>query len=326
MKKSILRLLKDFRPEYISGEDICKKLNVTRTAVWKHVQSLREEGYVIEARPRAGYALMGIPDMLYGEELKDGLKSEFFGRQVYYYDTVSSTNDTAKELVRQGAQDGTVVIAEEQNGGKGRIGRQWFSPKYKGIYFSIILYPPVSPAEASQITIVTAVALTLAVRKKTDVPVGIKWPNDLLVDGLKLCGILTEMGAEMDRIDYLVIGAGLNVNQDLAEFPDDIHDIATSLKAASGFKQDRISLLQAILEEYERWYLLWLEQGFSVILDKWRELSVSLHCPVRVHVHALNKSWDGWAEDIDDSGALLLRLPDGSLQRLIAGEVSLRKK
>lgn len=322
MKRAILRLLKEFQSEYVSGEDICKKFNVTRTAVWKHIQTLREDGYEIEARPRAGYSLVSIPDRLYAEEILDGLNSKFFGHEVYYYDIVSSTNDVAKELVLQGARDGSLVVAEEQTGGKGRLGREWYSPKYKDIKFSLILYPPVNPSEASQVTMVTAVALTLAVRKKTGVPVGIKWPNDLLVRGRKLCGILTEMVAELDRIDYLVVGAGLNVNQELVEFPEEVRDIATSLKVEKGVDLARVSLLQAILEEYEQWYLLWLEQGFSVILAKWKELSVSLHCPVRIHT--LNKSWEGWAEDVDDDGALLLRLPDGGLQRLIAGDVSLR--
>lgn len=322
MKRAILRLLKESRPEYVSGEDICKKFNVTRTAVWKHIQALREDGYEIEARPRAGYSLLSVPDRLYAEEILDGLSSKFFGREVHYCDSVSSTNDVARELASQGARDGSLVVAEEQTGGKGRLGRQWHSPKYKGICFSVLLYPPVNPSEAAQMTMVTAVALALAVRKKTGVPVGIKWPNDLLVGGRKLCGILTEMSAELDRIDYLVVGSGLNVNQGLDEFPEEVRDMATSLKVETGFDIARVSLLQAILEEYERWYMVWLEQGFSAILTKWKEMSVSLHCPVRIHT--LNKSWEGWAEDVDADGALLLRLPDGGLQRLIAGDVSLR--
>ncbi|OPX89513.1 MAG: Bifunctional ligase/repressor BirA [Pelotomaculum sp. PtaB.Bin117] len=322
MKRAVLRLLKEFQPEFVSGEDICKKLDVTRTAVWKHIQTLREDGYGIDARPRAGYSLVRVPDRLYAEEILDGLNSKFFGQQVYYYDSVSSTNDMAKELVRQGARDGSIVVAEEQTGGKGRLGRKWHSPKYKNVCFSVILYPSVNPSEASQMTMVTAVALALAVRKKTGVPVGIKWPNDLFVGGRKICGILTEMSAELDRIDYLVVGAGLNVNQELIELPEEVRDIATSLKVETGAELARVDLLQAMLEEYEQWYQLWLEQGFPVVLAKWKELSVSLHCPVRVHT--LNKSWEGWAEDVDYDGALLLRLPDGGLQRLIVGDVSLR--
>lgn len=322
LKNAVLRLLKERRPEYVSGEDICKSLEVTRTAVWKHVQNLREDGYDIEARPRMGYSLVGIPDRLYAWEIQDGLNSEFFGRQVYYRESVSSTNDLAKELARAGAGNGSIVVAEEQTGGKGRLGRQWYSPKYKNIIFSVILYPPVNPTEASQVTMVTAVALALAIRKKTGVPAGIKWPNDLLVGGKKFCGILTEMVAELDRVDYLIVGAGLNVNQELAEFPRELHERATSLKMETGSKVDRVGLLQTIMEEYEHWYQLWLAEGFSVILAKWRELSVSLQCPVRIYT--LNNSWEGWAEDVAEDGALLLRLPGGRLQRLVAGDVSLR--
>lgn len=322
MKRAILQLLKEARPDFVSGEDICKKLTVTRSAIWKQVQALRDDGYVIEARPRAGYNLVGVPDKLYPDEIRDGLRSESFGRQVYYYDKVTSTNDIAKEWTRQGAPDGSIVVAEEQSGGRGRLGRVWHSPPGKGIFFSVILYPPVQPAIVSQITMVTAVALALAVRTHSGVPAGIKWPNDLLVDGRKLCGILTEMSAEVDRIEYLVVGAGLNVNLTRDEFPADIRELATSLLLETGHSLPRASLLRAMLEEYEKWYQLWLTQGFVPVLEQWKALSVSLRRMVQVHT--LNDTWEGWVEDVDESGALLLRLEDGSLQRLVAGEVSLR--
>jgi len=322
LKESILRLLKEHRPEYVSGEDICRSLEVTRTAVWKHIQALREDGYEIEARPRAGYLLVCVPDRLYAEEIRDGLGTEFIGRHVYYCSSVSSTNDVAIELAQKGVPDGSLVVAEEQTGGRGRLSREWYSPRYKGIWFSLVLYPSVTPAEAPRVTMVTAVALALAVRKVTGVPVGIKWPNDLLVKGKKFCGILTELGAELDKINYLVMGAGINVNQDPADFPQELRDIATSLKIEAGAEIARVGLLQSLLAEFEYWYRLWLEQGFGNVLKKWKELSVSLNCPVRIHT--LNKTWDGWAEDVDEEGALLLRLPDGKLQRLLAGDVSLR--
>lgn len=324
LKMAVLRLLKEHRLEYVSGEELCKGLEVTRTAVWKHIQSLRGDGYDIEARPRAGYLLVGIPDRLYPEEIHDGLTTKFIGRQVFYKNSLASTNDLAKELANQGTKisDGTIVVAEEQTGGRGRLGREWLSPKYRAIYFSLILYPPVSPSEVSRVTMVTAVALAVAIRNETGVPVGIKWPNDLLVGGKKLCGILTELGAEIDKVNYLVVGAGVNVNQDLGDFPEEVRDIATSLKIETGVAVNRVKLLQAMLAEFERWYQVWLERGFAEILAKWREMSVSLHCPVRIH--AIDKSWNGWAEDVDEDGALLLRLPDGELQRVMAGDVSLR--
>ncbi|OPX89746.1 MAG: Bifunctional ligase/repressor BirA [Pelotomaculum sp. PtaB.Bin104] len=324
LKMAVLRLLKEHRPGYVSGEELCKGLEVTRTAVWKHIQSLRGDGYDIEARPRAGYLLVGIPDRLYPEEIQDGLTTKFIGRQVFYNNSLASTNDLAKELASRETQisDGTIVVAEEQTGGRGRLGREWFSPKYRAICFSLILYPPVSPSEVSRVTMVTAVALAAAIRNETGVPVGIKWPNDLLVGGKKLCGILTELGAEIDKVNYLVVGAGVNVNQGPGDFPEEVRDIATSLKIETGVTVNRVKLLQAMLAEFERWYRVWLEHGFAEVLTKWREMSVSLHCPVCIH--AIDKSWNGWAEDVDEDGALMIRLPDGELQRVVAGDVSLR--
>lgn len=322
MKEAILRLLKERRPEYVSGEELCKSLDVTRTAVWKHIQALREDGYEIDARPRTGYQLAGVPDRLYPEEIRDGLTTRFIGRKVYYCPSVSSTNDLARELAVKGSGDGSLVVAEEQIGGKGRLGRGWYSPRYKGIWFSLILRPPVNPAEASQVTMMAAVALASAVREETGIEVGIKWPNDLLAEGKKLCGILTELSAEMDRINHLVVGVGLNVNQDPEDFQEEVRGTATSLKVEAGRAVARVKLLQASLAEFERWYTIWLAQGFSPILARWKEMTVTLNRPVRIHT--LNKSWDGWAEDVDKDGALLLRLPGGELQRVVSGEVSLR--
>lgn len=322
MRGAILRLLKESRPEYVSGEDICKSLDVSRTAVWKHIQALRESGYEIDARSRSGYMLAGIPDRLYPEEIRDGLSARIIAGKIYYCDSISSTNDLAKELARQGAGEGSLVVAEEQLGGKGRLGRQWHLPKYKGLSFSLILRPPVEPSEASQVTMMAAVALSAAIKDEFGVAAGIKWPNDLLVDGKKICGILTEMGAEMDRINYLVMGAGINVNQDENDFPEEFRDTATSLKIAAGRVLSRVGLLQACLAEFERWYNVWLTQGFAPILDKWKEMTVSLNRPVRIST--LNQSWEGWAEDVDGDGALLLRRPNGDIMRFVSGEVTLR--
>jgi BirA family biotin operon repressor/biotin-[acetyl-CoA-carboxylase] ligase len=167
-----------------------------------------------------------------------------------------------------------------------------------------------------------AVALASAIREETGVAAGIKWPNDLLADGKKLCGILTELSAEMDRINHLVVGMGLNVNQDPEDFPGEVRGAATSLKMEAGGPVARVMLLQACLAEFERWYTVWLGQGFAPVLEKWKEMTVTLNRPVRIHT--LNKSWDGWAEDVDKDGALLLRLPGGELQRVVSGDVSLR--
>jgi BirA family biotin operon repressor/biotin-[acetyl-CoA-carboxylase] ligase len=322
LKESILKLLKNSRPGYLSGEEICRSLNVTRTAVWKHIQTLREEGYVIDARPRAGYRLTGIPDRLYPAEILEGLATRTLGREIDYYEKVGSTNEAARERAANGAAEGLLVVAEEQTGGKGRLGRQWYSPRSRGIIFTLLLYPPVNPSRVSQVTMLTAVALASAIRSETGVGAGIKWPNDLLVDGRKVCGILAELSAEVDRIGYLVVGIGINANQDFGDFPEDIRDKATSLKLETGATVSRVRLLQVSLESFEHWYGLWLEQGFEPVRAAWKQMSVTLDCPVRIHT--LDQAWDGWAEDVDSDGALLLRLPDGSLQRFVSGEVSLR--
>lgn len=322
MKETILRLLKERSPEYVSGEEICKLLNVTRTAVWKHIQALRENGYEIEARSRAGYLLTGVPDRLFPEEIGQGLSTRFLGRNILYCDSVPSTNNLAKELAAQGAADGTMVVAEEQTGGKGRLGRQWSSAKYKGIFFTFILYPPLIPSETNVLTLMTAVAMAEAIRNETGVAAGIKWPNDLLVNGKKICGILVELSAEMERINYMVVGVGVNVNQEESDFPEEVRLNATSLKAHTGAGISRVKLLQAFLKEFEKWYDISLAQGFSPALSRWKEMSVSLNCPVRISNP--KKTWDGWAEDIDSDGALLLRLPGGDIKRVISGEVSLR--
>lgn len=322
MKETILRLLKERSPEYVSGEEICRLLNVTRTAVWKHIQSLRENGYEIEARSRAGYLLTGVPDRLFPEEIGQGLSTRFLGRNILYCDSVPSTNNLAKELAAQGAADGTIVVAEEQTSGKGRLGRQWSSAKYKGLFFTVILYPPLIPSEANVLTLMTAVAMAEAIRNETGVAAGIKWPNDLLVNGKKICGILVELSAEMERINYIVVGVGVNVNQEESDFPEEVRLNATSLKAHTGAGISRVKLLQSFLKEFEKWYDISLAQGFAPALSRWKEMSVSLNCPVRISNP--KSSWDGWAEDIDNDGALLVRLPGGELKRAISGEVSLR--
>lgn len=325
MKEAVLRLLKKARGAYVSGEEICKSLLVTRTAIWKHIQALREDGYEIEARPRYGYQLIRIPDRLYPEEIKEGISTRSIGQnKIFYFPTLTSTTEPAREAAQKGCAEGTLVVAEEQTGGRGRLDRVWYSPQYKGIFLSLVLRPPVNPSEASQVTMLAAVALALAINKETGVSAGIKWPNDLLVQGKKVCGILADLNAEMDRVNYLVLSAGLNANHAPEDFPEDIKNAATSLKIETGHTVERAKLVRACLEFFEHWYTLWLDQGFGPILSAWKKVSVSLNCPVRIHT--LNKSWEGWAEDVDKDGALLLRLPNGELQRLVSGEVSLRVK
>ncbi|MFZ5646141.1 MAG: biotin--[acetyl-CoA-carboxylase] ligase [Bacillota bacterium] len=323
MKKTeILLLLKKSMPEYVSGEEICKKIGVSRTAVWKHVKALREEGYGIDAVPRWGYRLLDIPDRLYPDEIRQGLNTEFIGKTVYYNDTVESTNREARHLAANGAPGGTLAVAEEQVGGKGRMGRGWFSPRGMGIWCSLVLRPEINPGEAPPVTMLTAVAVARAVEKVSGISPGIKWPNDLLVEGKKICGILTELNAEMERINFLVVGTGINVNIPGESFPEELKDIATSLYHIKKEPVSRLELLRQYLMEFEYFYREWMTRGFGPVLEEWKKRCVSLNRPVRVSTY--KETWDGWAEDVDHSGALVMRMPDGTMKSFVAGEVSLR--
>lgn len=324
MKHKIINMLKKQQGDWISGEALCRELGVSRTAVWKHVRGLREDGYDIEARANLGYRLLASPDVPFPAEVAAGLSTVVLGRRIEYYEALPSTNSEAKNLAREGCAEGTVVVAECQNGGRGRMGRGWFSPGNKGLWFSVVLRPPVNPVETPQVTMVAAVAVAAALREHAGVPAGIKWPNDILLDGQKVCGILVELNAEADRVNFMVAGVGLNVNIAREEFPPEIREIATSLQIAAGRPVPRVPLLRALLESFDGWYRCWLEQGFVPVLEKWREMCVTLNCPVTVHT--MKESFSGYALDVDDTGALLVRAEDGTIQRLIAGEVSLRKK
>jgi len=321
-KAQILLLLKKERNQFVSGEDICKQIGVSRTAVWKHIRSLREEGYHIEAVTHRGYNLTDVPDRLYPDEIAESLNTEFIGGRVYYYHSLESTNREARVLASGGAPGGSLVVAEEQVQGRGRMSRGWFSPKGLGIWCSLILRPEVQPGEAPPVTMLTAVAVASAVEKVAGVAPGIKWPNDLLVGGKKICGILTEMSAEMEMVNFLVVGVGINVNTSLEDFPEELKEIATSLYLVEGEPVSRLKLLKQFLRDFEFYYRRWINDGFGPILEEWKKRCVSLGCPVRVS--SPREVWDGWAEDVDSDGALLVRMPGGSIKRFVAGEVSLR--
>ncbi|MDN5345181.1 MAG: BirA family transcriptional regulator, partial [Clostridia bacterium] len=278
----MLEFLRLHRGEYISGEDLSRQLAITRTAVWKHIRALRQEGYQIDAQTRRGYCLLATPDCFYPEEVAADLRTSWLGRNLYYYEEVGSTNLVARELADGGAPEGTVVIAESQTDGRGRRGRSWLSPPRRGIWFSVVLRPRMAPAQAAQLTLLAAVAIAAAIRQQTGLPPGIKWPNDLLVGGRKVCGILTEIKAEMDAIEYIVIGAGLNVNLEAPDFSPEVRPLATSLYLELGRPVTRLPLLQGILWQLEQWYERWQEEGFPPVRRAWKEASVTLGREVEV--------------------------------------------
>ncbi|MCB6828592.1 MULTISPECIES: biotin--[acetyl-CoA-carboxylase] ligase [Megamonas] len=321
MRSQILNLLKQNGNKFLSGEYLADTLKVSRTAIWKHIKALRDNGYNIESVPRSGYRLIDSPDLLSSEEIKSSLTTKILGSEILYFETVDSTNTQAKKVALQGVKDGTIIISEEQGGGRGRLSRSFFSPKYKGIWFSVILKPKFLPQEAPKCTLMAATAITKAIEDVTGVKVGIKWPNDVLYKGKKLVGILTEMNAEMDCINYIIIGMGINVNIDKEEMPEEIQNIATSLSQITGKKISRLKLLNKILYYLEHLYIICQEEGFAPILDEWRKYSITLNQHIRVI--GTNEVLEGIAVDIDDDGALLVNI-DGQIKRVLAGDVSIR--
>lgn len=323
MRKEILNLLKTAGDTYISGEEIAERLGVSRTAVWKHIKELRRAGYDIVSQSRSGYALRGTPDVLTPAELAPLMGQSLFGTNILYHEETRSTNEDAKAAADAGAPDGTLVVTEFQGTGHGRLARGWFCPKGEGVLFSVILRPTsFLPQEAPKCTLLAAVAVARAIRS-LGLDVGIKWPNDILADGKKLVGILTEMSAEMERIHYIVIGIGINVNIMADEFTPDIRDTATSLAILAGHAVDRRQLLAAILHEMETLYRAVQDDGFAPVFDAWRALSVTLGQDVRVL--GVGETFEGRAADIDETGALLVDTSEGR-RRVLAGDVSIRPK
>lgn len=315
----LLMLLLKNKGSYLSGEDISKKFGITRSAIWKQVNVIRDMGYSIKSSPRLGYCLESSPDLLLPEEIWAVSKSQILGSKIFYRPVTESTNNDAKRLAQEGAPNGTLAIAERQQGGRGRMGREWNSPE-GGIWLSVVLRPELSPADAPKLTIMTAVAVADAIFQSAGICANIKWPNDILVDGKKVCGILTEMSAEMDAINYVIIGIGINVNND--NFPDELRDKSASLKQLKGVEVSRIRVLASLLEKLESYYLMAEREGFEKIFDRWRELCINLGKNVRIV--GKNVSFEGTAIDIDSAGALLVKTSSGKIERVLSGDVSLR--
>ena len=324
MKEAILQMLIENQGEYVSGEKISKTLHVTRTAIWKQINNLKQEGYEIDSSPRLGYRLLSRPDILRPEEIKIGLGTKILGREIYAFEQVDSTNDLAKKKAAEGVSHGTVVVADRQLKGRGRLGRPWASPPGSGLWLSVVLRPPLKPFLAPQLIFVSAVAVCRSIRDYTGLSATIKWPNDILLNGKKVCGILTELSAEIDIINYIIIGIGINVNQEMDHFPPELQEKAISLAWAGKTKYNRVGLMQAVLKELEKEYELYLTEGFSAVLKHWRSLNSTLG--QEVMVSSTGESFRGIAEDINEEGCLMVRTKEGKLCSVMVGDVSLRGK
>ncbi|GAA3405095.1 biotin--[acetyl-CoA-carboxylase] ligase [Paenibacillus hodogayensis] len=319
MEQRLLAFFTERPNEYLSGEQLSEQLHCSRTAVWKHITSLREQGYIFDAVPRKGYRLVGIPDRYKMAELLAALPATGAGRTIKLYDSVDSTQTIAHKLAQEGAAEGTIVLAEQQTAGRGRMGRSWHSPKGKGIWMSLLLRPRMPLQFTPQLTLLVAVALCRAIRKLEPLPVGIKWPNDLLIEGKKITGILLESSAEDERLHYVIVGIGISVNLETGDYPETLRSVATSLRIASGREWSRTGLIAAFLEQFETLYKLYHDEGFEPIRASWEALSVSLGKTIRARTP--KGEVEGVAESIDEMGALRLRTPDGKVTKLYSAEI-----
>jgi BirA family biotin operon repressor/biotin-[acetyl-CoA-carboxylase] ligase len=321
--EKILQLLRECGSGFLSGEEISRHLNVSRTAVWKRMKHLRALGYEIKASTRAGYRLIRSPDLLIPSEIKHLLETKWMGKTIHYYHTVDSTNSMAYELALNGAEEGEVVITESQKKGRGRLGRQWFSPSFLNLYLSVILRPQIPPHQASLITLVAAVATANAIQKSSGLLPLIKWPNDILLRGRKVAGLLNEIHSEMDRIHFVILGIGVNLNMDLQAFSKEIRNVATSLKRETRKVISRKIFLSILLRELEWWYETFLKEGAPPILREWRDRAQIQGRPVKVT--SFGKTLAGVAIDIDSDGALILKTENGERKRVVAGDIEYRK-
>ncbi|TCZ81184.1 biotin--[acetyl-CoA-carboxylase] ligase [Paenibacillus albiflavus] len=324
MNENYQRILQVFQEQgdaFLSGEQLSQQLGVSRTAVWKQIENLRAEGYVFEAVSRKGYRLVQSPVKLDIARLMALLETRTFGRSIHYYDEVSSTNTIAHDKVAQGAEEGTLIIAECQTSGRGRLGRSWFSPKGKGIWMSLVLKPKIPLFFTPQLTLLTAVAACRSIRRVCAVDVKIKWPNDLLISGKKVTGILLETSAEDERMKYTVCGIGISVNLKPDDYPKELKQIATSLGIEAGHEIERETIIAAFLKEFEDLCELYYSQGFGPIRILWEALAVSIGQVVRAHTS--QGIIEGKAIALDDSGALVILQNNGEETKVYSGEIKL---
>ncbi len=318
-RDQILLHLEERKGDWVSGESLTKKLAVSRSTIGKHISQLKSDGYPIESSPKKGYLLQKTSDVLTPREIRDGLETEVLGkRDIVYFTETDSTNTRAKELAVRGAPDGALVLSEKQTKGRGREERNWFSPSRDGIYLSLILRPSIPPGEAPVITLLTAVAVAETLLSLTRLKIAIKWPNDILVGGKKLAGILTEMTTQGDSIDYVVVGLGLNVN--MPRFPDDIRDKATSILIETGKRFSRVRIIREYLKWYETYYEVFKNIGFEPIRKRWRELTNMIGQQITVEM--IDKRYSGEVQDIDKDGALIITDRTGKSHRIIFGDVT----
>ncbi|MDU4956972.1 MAG: biotin--[acetyl-CoA-carboxylase] ligase [Agathobacter rectalis] len=320
MKEEILRLLRS-ADGYISGQELCNRFGVSRTAVWKAINQLKEAGYEIEAQQNKGYKLMAAPDLMTEAEIKSLMHTDWVAKEVLYFDTIDSTNTKAQELAEKGYPSGTLVVADKQESGKGRRGRSWVSPSGTGIFMTLMIKPDINPNNASMLTLVAALAVAKAITSVTGEEALIKWPNDIVVNGKKVCGILTEMNAQFDYINHIVVGIGINVHNE--SFPEEISQMASSLMIEAGGKRfHRAQIIAETMSYFEQYYDTFLKtQDLSALVREYDELLVNRNKSVRVLDP--KEPFDGKAMGITPKGELIVDTWE-SRKLVSSGEVSVR--
>lgn len=316
-EEMILSFLAEGGDDYISGAALSDKLGLSRTAVWKYVEQLRKMGYRIDAQSAKGYRLMEVPDRLTSLEVGPLLATRELGRTLHHYEKLESTNAKAFELAQEGGFHGEAIVTEHQTQGKGRRGRLWVSPAGKSLAMSVILRPEIAPSRAPELTLVAAVALAQTLRD-SGVQGDIKWPNDVQIAGKKVAGILTELSADVERVHFVILGIGVNLNAETTDFPPEVAELATSVSSSRHSKVHRALFTAALLAKLEQWLDTWADDGFEPVRQAWKSLASTLGQDVLVRVD--QRELRGIAEDIDSSGALLLRVGD-RLERVLSGDV-----
>jgi BirA family transcriptional regulator, biotin operon repressor / biotin---[acetyl-CoA-carboxylase] ligase len=306
----------------VAGAELVQRLGLSQSALWARIKDLRALGYDIQSGPHSGYRLVSAPDILHADDLLSRLgETRIIGRDIRVFLETTSTNDVVEKLARDGVKEGVVVFAEAQTRGRGRLGRKWLSPPGKGLWFSTLLRPRFRPDAVTRLTIASATALSRAIRECTELRTEIKWPNDILVGGKKVAGILTELSAELDTVKYIILGLGLDVNLEAADFPAELKECATSLRIETGGVLDRAALAATILRELDKDYQRVMSGDFESLADEWEAQCATIGQEIVIRMG--QRRIRGRAESLDSSGALLLRTNHGHLERIIGGDVSL---
>jgi BirA family transcriptional regulator, biotin operon repressor / biotin---[acetyl-CoA-carboxylase] ligase len=321
IRKALLDAFTTAGDAFLSGQHLAELIGCSRTAVWKHIEELRKEGFGLEAVRNKGYRILKTPEKVTADEVRLGLTTNFIGRNIHYEESVESTQKIAHRFASEDAQEGTVIIAEEQLSGRGRMARRWHSPKYTGIWMSMIIRPNIPLSRAPQLTLLAAVAIVQAIEEMTDLIPEIKWPNDILINGKKVTGILTELQAEADRIHSIIIGIGINVNQKEEDFPQELQKIATSLFIEDGETVSRAELIRSIFKHFEKLYTLYLEQGFLPIKLLWEGYASSIGKYIKART--LTNTIEGKALGITNDGVLQLEDMAGTIHHIYSADIEL---